>query len=307
MKKVSIRMKRLLVSLVTGAMLISGTAAVASGNRTVEVSGKYYEKGTKQLSVSNVIKELNIDNINSNMSKIFGVSGAYEVESPSTVKIIADSNGTFDVYKLNRDSGGKYTYKYEDALPIVGEPDEYIGAYNPGSYITLTEPGEYYVSFRFPIMDGATEVFLKVNEKSVLANPTNSKILVNGGSKAFEAYNIDGNNYFKLRDLAKVINGTEKQFEVVWDQENLAINLISNKAYTSVGGELSEGDGKVKTPVLNKSKILKDGKEVELKAYNINGYNYFKLRDVASAFDIGVSWDGITNTVGINTAEGYTE
>ena len=49
------------------------------------------------------------------------------------------------------------------------------------------------------------------------ANPTNAKVLVNGEEVAFDAYTIDGSNYFKLRDLAFVLNGTEKQFEVGWE------------------------------------------------------------------------------------------
>jgi hypothetical protein len=50
---------------------------------------------------------------------------------------------------------------------------------------------------------------------------------VNGQSVAFNAYNIDGNNYFKLRDLAYALNGTEKQFEVGWDGAANAISLTS--------------------------------------------------------------------------------
>jgi V8-like Glu-specific endopeptidase len=39
-----------------------------------------------------------------------------------------------------------------------------------------------------------------------------SKILVDGKTVLHDAYLINDNNYFKLRDLATVINGTKKQF-----------------------------------------------------------------------------------------------
>ncbi len=52
--------------------------------------------------------------------------------------------------------------------------------------------------------------------------------------------------------------------------------------------------------------ILLNGKEIELTAYNIDGYNYFKLRDLASAINFGVTWNGNTNTIGIDTTVGYT-
>jgi len=132
-------------------------------------------------------------------------------------------------------------------------------------------------------------------------------VLVNGKIVEFEAYNINGYNYFKLRDLAQAVNNTEKNFEVTWDAANNAINLISNKPYTPSGGELAKGDGKAKVAIPTTSKIYKDGREIFLTAYNINGNNYFKLRDVAKTFDIGVTWDGATNTIGIDTSISYVE
>ena len=144
-------------------------------------------------------------------------------------------------------------------------------------------------------------------EKVITANPTSSKVLVNGKAVTFEAYTIDGNNYFKLRDFAQAVNKTEKNFEVKWDSENNAINLISNTPYTPVGGELAKGDGKAKVANLTTPKIYKDGKEISLTAYIINGNTYFKLRDIAKAFNIGVFWDGTTNTTTIDTSRDYID
>lgn len=137
------------------------------------------------------------------------------------------------------------------------------------------------------------------------AAPTSSDVLVNGEKVSFDAYNIDGNNYIKLRDLAMAISGTKKQFSVTWDAVKNAINLISASNYEAVGGELTKGDGATKTGYVTTSKIYKDGAVVSLSGYNINNNNYFKLRDVAQAFNIGVEWDGITNTVVIDTLKDY--
>lgn len=140
---------------------------------------------------------------------------------------------------------------------------------------------------------------------TVKAMATVSKVKVNGVLRELESYNIDGNNYFKLRDLAQVVNKTAKNFEVEWDGAKNAIKLISNKVYTPIGGELAKGDGKSKSAQVTTSAIYKDGKEISLTAYNIGGSNFFKLRDIAKAFDIGVTWDGPTNTVGIDTGKRY--
>lgn len=139
------------------------------------------------------------------------------------------------------------------------------------------------------------------------AIPNASTVLVNGQSVSFEAYTIDGYNYFKLRDLAQALNGTGKQFEVGWDGANNAISLTSGKAYTPVGGEITKsGVSGTQSASLSTSAIYIDGVKVTLTAYTIGGYNYFKLRDIAAKIDFGVGWNGNVNTITIETAIGYT-
>lgn len=144
--------------------------------------------------------------------------------------------------------------------------------------------------------------------KEVTAQPTSSKVIVDDKQIAFEAYTINGYNYFKLRDLAQAAAGSEKQFEVTWDGVKNAINLIPGEAYTSVGNELTAGSGAASVKgITNQSKIYMDGEELALEAYTINGNNYFKLRDVAAVFDFGVAWDGAQNQIVIDTTAAYTE
>jgi hypothetical protein len=138
------------------------------------------------------------------------------------------------------------------------------------------------------------------------AKPTASTVLVNGKSVAFEAYNINDNNYFKLRDLAYVLSGTEKQFEVGWDGAANAIALTGGKAYTPIGGEMTGKGAGDKQASPTTSAITLDGKDVSFTAYNIDGNNYFKLRDIGAAFDFGVTWDGAKQTISIDTGKGYT-
>ena len=203
-----------------------------------------------------------------------------------------------------------------------------------GNTVSITEPGHYFVNLRYEAAAGAAQAIIVVPETQeapaeeepveeepiaeetvaeepaldplVNALPTSAKVLVNGEEVSFNAYNINGNNYFKLRDLATAVSGSVKQFQVEWDNEVRAINLISGQAYTSVGGEMTSGDGEAKEGTLNTSKIYKDGEEIQLSAYTINDNNFFKLRDVAEVFDIGVTWDGESKTIGIDTSVEYT-
>ncbi|WP_312702481.1 stalk domain-containing protein [Sedimentibacter sp.] len=150
------------------------------------------------------------------------------------------------------------------------------------------------------------EAVVETPAQEATAVPTASKVVVDGKDVSFEAYNIDGYNYFKLRDLAMAITGSEKQFEVTWDEEKNAINLISGEAYTPVGGEfaVSAGTESVQATV-NQSAIYMDGEEISLQAYRIGGNNYFKLRDVGEVFDLGILWDGELNQIAIDTVVGY--
>lgn len=166
--------------------------------------------------------------------------------------------------------------------------------------------GMYTYHMIFRMVGSSAPLVPSVETGAIPAVPNCSRVQVDGQVIAFDAYTINQNNYFKLRDLALVLNGTEKQFEVTWDGKNNAINLISNKHYTAVGGELSPGDGTDKTAILNSSTIYLNGQSIQLTAYTINNNNYFKLRDVGQAFDFNVSWDGVRNTIVVNTSESYT-
>ncbi|MCL1975391.1 MAG: peptidylprolyl isomerase [Firmicutes bacterium] len=141
---------------------------------------------------------------------------------------------------------------------------------------------------------------------SVTALPTSSTVLVNGNKVAFDSYNIKGNNYFKLRDLAFILSKTAKQFEVTFDNESNTISLTGAKPYTVVGGEMKgKGQGD-KEAFSTTSKIYFNDKDLHFIVYNIEGNNYFKLRDIAAALDFGVDWDAAKNTIVIDTSKVYS-
>lgn len=201
----------------------------------------------------------------------------------------------------------------------------------------------YQLSFNCVPNDGsktenywiAYKVYSDGAKASKIASNTQLTVNVNNEKVLFEAFNIDNNNYVSLRDFAMAVNGTKKQFEVGYDSDKNAITLTSKKAYTATGNELpidkeykrqeeesrkryeqsgirsDMGTSLIKNITTNAvettSKIYLDGQEVSLTAYNINGSNYFQLRSIAKLFDIGVTYDNATSTVGIDTSVGYTE
>ena len=139
----------------------------------------------------------------------------------------------------------------------------------------------------------------------IAVNRTSSTVIVNDAIVDFDAYNIENNNFFKLRDIAFALNGSDKQFEVEWENANNAILLTSGMPYTIIGSEMINNGMDSSTAILNNARIDIDGSSVDIIAYSINGYNYFKLRDIGRAFDFGVDWDDEADAIIIDTSKGY--
>lgn len=137
------------------------------------------------------------------------------------------------------------------------------------------------------------------------AKPSPHAIYVDGTKANVAAYEINGYNYFKLRDIAAIVNGSEKQFEVIWNNDAQRIDLTSGKAYTIVGGELGAIGSASKKAESSTAVVYKDNVKMGYTGYNIDDNNYYKLRDVCESFDIGVNWDGANQRVDILTDESY--
>lgn len=323
--------RKLFATLTAVAVALTMTAAAAE---TVKLDGYGGAEAPNQVSITNVVKtELAEKGEHGNMDL-----NLYTVEAGSVVSLTDDGldfsvipckliNHTWEFGEMDEETGFVRDF---DSLPITDaagceagsiNPDEYDGpiTHKKGCSVTLTEPGVYYVIARYEALDGATYAFIDVggghvsnaaageNTATVSAKAATAKVLVDGKEVAFNAYEIAGNNYFKLRDLAMAVNGSAKQFSVSWDEAASAIALTSGQAYTAVGGELAQGDGADKAAKPSTASVAKDGAALSLTAYEISDNNYFKLRDVAKAFDIGIGWDDATQTITVDTTASYVE
>lgn len=115
--------------------------------------------------------------------------------------------------------------------------------------------------------------------------------------KLISVYNISDYNYFKLRDIAMLLNGTPAQFEVEFDTTTKTVFVTTGKAYTPVGGELTTGTDKSANCTLSGWKVEVNGEAKDIVAYMLEGNNFFKLADLGSALGFGVAYDSDTNTM----------
>ena len=150
------------------------------------------------------------------------------------------------------------------------------------------------------------------SEETYPAIATNNAIVVSNSAAEPDAhlvypavYKIDGANYFKLRDLAMILNGSAKQFAVDYDAAAGAVSITTGKPYTAIGGELTGTAAESGSAIISNNTILIDGVSATLTVYKIDGANYFKLRDLGKALDFFVGYDDEMKTVTISGAKGY--
>lgn len=114
-------------------------------------------------------------------------------------------------------------------------------------------------------------------------------------------YNIEGNNYFKLRDIGALVG-----FGVEWDSATQTVEISTARKAPSTTGITDEAvEGAVAR--VTDQRIAVDGIYANMKAYQINGNNYVKLRDIAFQVNFGVDFDSATNRVIISPKLFYGE
>ncbi len=127
-------------------------------------------------------------------------------------------------------------------------------------------------------------------------------LAVDGTAVNCEKYNIDGNNYFKLRDVAAALDGTENGFSVDYDSVSKSVVIVPGEKYVSDGSENAAGGDKSSTARISSQKIVIGDETISgLKVYNIGGNNYFKLRELGDLLGFAVSYDEATRTAVVKT------
>lgn len=214
----------------------------------------YYDKtyGVLRLEVSNIIS--------SDKNRI-------TVHNSTDIKVVNEVNGArLEGYKMTKEDMeellkliaefGTYYYSNPESklgysidnnrIITLGDTSYTTFVSGTGTTITLTEEGYYFIYYGNGenqeneiimlievVKEKDTATPSKSKDVELKAIPTSSKVLVNDEEISFEAYLIGGNNYLKLRDLATVVSGTEKEFEVTWDGNTKTVRIDTTAGYVS--------------------------------------------------------------------------
>ena len=123
------------------------------------------------------------------------------------------------------------------------------------------------------------------------ASPTNDSLTCDGAAQNPTVYKIGGSNYFKIRDVAAMLDGTGKQFAVGYDGQLKSVTATTGQGYAKQPGDLAGAPaGGNKTAEISSDTIYVNGEKVDAEVYKIDGSNYFKLRDLGKALDFYVGW-----------------
>ncbi|MDR3238699.1 MAG: TlpA family protein disulfide reductase [Clostridiales bacterium] len=136
---------------------------------------------------------------------------------------------------------------------------------------------------------------------SEAAVPKKMPLSVDGKKTTMDAYNIGGSNYFKLRDLARLLSGTPKQFDVNWNESASRADLITGTPYTLTSADSTPALSDSAAANLALQTLYVDAKAYQITAANIQDLNYFKIRDFASLVNMPIDYQQSTDTILLST------
>ncbi len=163
---------------------------------------------------------------------------------------------------------------------------------------------------QYSMFRGSGDVVTIRNKKTlgskVTALPSRQRVIIDGKPVSFEAYNIGGNNFFKLRDLASALMKSNKKFGVSWNDKTRLVGLTRESDYLPNGSELKiPANMKVENPIANSAKLEIDGVGIEVLMYNIKGNNFIKLRNMGQLIDFGIDYNSQKKLIEIDTNDNY--
>ncbi len=245
------------------------------------------------------------------------VTAAYEKAINSNPTLVSSCKDKGSYYtKLSSYTGkweGKITlaaYTYSDVKPTASW-------YIDGKWITMSteypysfvldtstlSAGNHTIEVKFS--NGASKAYTISTGTKYTASKTNDKLYVDGALKSPAVYKIEGSNYFNLRDVAALLNGTAKQFEVGYNSSTNSVTVTTNKPYTMTGTELTGAGANSATATASNNSIYVNGQKLDLQVYKINGSNYFKLRDLGKAINFYVGYEN--GNITISSGSSYAQ
>jgi len=215
----------------------------------------------------------------------------------------------FDYILITRFSEGLAGVQVDGKIGFVDKTGEVVipflydgaSAFKGGVAWVLIGYEEFLIDKTGQRVDPEDDGFvIPVPERVVVSN---QPLMIDGEVVEVQPYNIDGSNYFKLRDLAALLTETGSQFDVGFEDGKIVVT--TGEAYTPLDTDLVIGEDMSASARPSPQTLVVDGEVVsDVHVYNIGGSNYFQLRELGALVGFAVDYDAETRTMIIET-EGY--
>lgn len=146
-----------------------------------------------------------------------------------------------------------------------------------------------------------------VNETQEIkrAKLSEDKFLFNDEDVYITTFKVEDENYFKISDLAALLEDTDKKFNVEFNEENLVVIITKGENYKKIQTDLKEQELGETDAYQGLHKLyINDGQEMkklEIKSYNILGNNYYRLRDLGKELGFGAAYNFKKSLVMLDT------
>ena len=296
-------MKRIISLLLVIILLISLTTALAStpGSSSDPLISKSYVDTTFKTEVRSEAKSKALSSLTYS-----GAAGGYVSASLNTDEYALLSSGSSFMLlsgsaKISSISGTVIDVSTGETVSSgtsLSANRRYFCAEDTSARFTAASAVSCLIDGKFT--KGSTPIETP-KPKAVVANDMTIK--VNGTKVKMEAYNIDGNTYYKLRDIAMLMKDTGSEFGVEFDNSVKLVSVTVPGVYAPVGGELKTGTNKAKSCIVSPWSVQVNGATVRCYVYSFQNNNFFKLRDLGNAIGFSVGYDNSSRTVTIDSAE----
>lgn len=136
-----------------------------------------------------------------------------------------------------------------------------------------------------------------VYAKGVTASPTSQKIFFDGKEVSLSVYQIDGYNYFKLRDVAALCRGTDAKFNVKYNLDNGKISVTPGEEYAQQDANQRTDFGKTQETEIRNLNIAVLEQNRQVKTAFLDGHNYMRLRDLGRLLDLDILFSEHSHTL----------
>lgn len=203
------------------------------------------------------------------------------------------------VEQLAKDAKDKLDGAKETGKEVAKDAKEKMTEAKDKAEEKITEAKDKAEVKKEEIKEDAKKVEEKAKEvkkdiKTIDVKATNQKVKLDGKDVVISGYNIDGYNYFKLRDLAAVLKDSQAKFGV--EYKDGVVTLTKAADYKVVDSDQKAVKATSKGMLTN-DKVLVGDKTLTATAYKIDDLNYYKLRDLGKELGFGVGYDEATKSV----------